>query len=272
MAAEVTGRMSTWQEICASTVLVMSMTQLVIGTALGFFVAQGVLYSSKHLIGWLQRSDARKRILKLPPSLGPAFIGGFTKYATLVGASAAVITLGVWAVGDYLAAQSARGAATADVLESSTAVPVSDAHGSPDVVAAHAPAPRVDRSTAVPVDNVDPYSDPDFKVQRRSHHAGTALSLKETLLQRSEGRARADLLRETQQRLYRSQYDCEAADRASKYLKAGLDVWGFAMWQIRYFPAVSYKGATLPQCKDIKSVVDPSLLHLQSTVAQENHP
>jgi hypothetical protein len=264
--------MSTWQEICASTVLVMSMTQLVIGTALGFFVAQGVLYSLKHLIGWLQRSDARKRILKLPASLGPTLIRGFTKYATLVGASAAIITLGVWAVGDYLAAQSARSAATADVLEPSTAMPVSDAHGSPDVVAAHAPAPKLDRSTAVPVDNVDPYSDPDFKVQRRSHHAGTALSLKETLLQRSEGKARADLLRETQQHLYRSQYDCEAADRASKYLKAGLDVWGFAMWQIRYFPVDSYKGATLPQCKDIKNVVDPSSLHLQSTVAQENHP
>ena len=264
--------MSTWQEIRASTVLVMSMTQLVIGTALGFFVAQGVLYSLKHLSGWVQRSAGRKRILKLPASLGSTFIRGFTKYATLVGASAAVITLGVWAVGDYLAAQSARSAATADVLEPSTTVPVSDAHGSPDEVVGHAPAPRVDGSTAVPIDNVDPYSDPDFKVQRRSHRAGSALSLKETLLQRSEGRARADLLRETQQHLYRSQYDCEAADRASKYLKAGLDVWGFTMWQIRYFPVVSYKGATLPECKEIKSVVDPSLLHLQSTVAQENHP
>ena len=238
----------------------MSMTQLVIGTALGYFVAQGVLYSIKHLIGWLRRTDARKRTLRLAPSLGSTFFAGFTKYATLVGAGAAVITLGVWAVGDYLAAQSARSAATADVLEPSTAVPVSDAHGSAHEVAGHAPA-------AVPVDNVDPYTDSDFKVQRRSGH-----SLKETLLQRSEGKARADLLRETQQHLYRSQYDCEAADRASKYLKAGLDVWGFAMWQTRYFPADSYKGATLPQCKDIKNVVDPSSLHLQSTVAQENHP
>jgi hypothetical protein len=99
-----------------------------------------------------------------------------------------------------------------------------------------------------------------------------ALSLKETLLQRSEGRARADLLRETQQHLHRSQYDCEAADRASKYIKAGLDVWGFATWQIRYFPVDSYTGATLPQCKDIQNVVDPSPSHLQSAVAQENHP
>ena len=250
----------------------MSMTQLVIGTALGFFVAQGVLYSIKHLIGWLQRSVARRRILKLPPSLGSTLIGGFTKYATLIGASAAVITLGVWAVGDYLAEKSARSAAMADVLDPSTAEPVSDSHGSPNEVAGLAPAPKADRSTAVPVDNLDPYNDSDFKVQRRSHHAGTALSLKETLLQRSEGRARADLLRETQQHLYRSQYDCEAADRASKYLKAGLDVWGFAMWQIRYFPVDSYKGATLPQCKDIKNVVDPSPLHSQSTVAQQNHP
>jgi len=250
----------------------MSMTQLVIGTAFGFFVAQGVLYSIKHLIGWLQRSDARKRSLKPSHSLGSTFIGGFTRYAPVVGASAAVITLGVWAVGDYLAAQSAGSAATAEVLEPSTAVPVADAHGSPDEVAGHAPAPKGGRSAAVPVDNVDPYTDSDFKVQRRSHHAGTAVSLKETLLQRSEGKARADLLRETQQHLYRSQYDCEAADRASKYLKAGLDVWGFATWQIRYFPVNSYKGATLPQCKDIKDVVDPSPLHLQSTVAQENHP
>src|SRR6195256_6324291 len=108
MAADVARRMSTWQQICASTVLVMSMTQLVIGTALGCFVAQGVLYSIKHLIGWLQRGNARKRILRLPHSLGSTFIGGFTKYATLVGASAAVITLGVWAVADYLAAQSAQ--------------------------------------------------------------------------------------------------------------------------------------------------------------------
>jgi hypothetical protein len=242
----------------------MSMTQLIFGTALGFFVAQGVLYCIQHLIGWLRRGDARKRILKPTPSLAHTVIGGFTKYAALAGASAAVITLVVWAVGDHLAAKSARSAATADVLESSTAVPVSNPHGSPDEVA--------DRSTAVPVDNVDPYTDSDFKVQRRAHHAGTALSLKETLLQRSEAKARADLLREIQQHLYRSQYDCEAADRASKYLKAGLDVWGFATWQSRYFPMDSYQGATLPQCKDIKEIVDPSSLDLRSTVAQEHHP
>jgi hypothetical protein len=32
-----------------------------------------------------------------------------------------------------------------------------------------------------------------------------------------------------------------------------------------------YKGATLAQCKDIKNVVDPSSLDLQSTVAQTSH-
>src|SRR5260370_6690322 len=250
----------------------MSMTQLVFGTALGFFVAQGVLYSVQHLIGWLRRSDARKGIVEPTPKVGSTLIGGLNKYAALGGLSAAVITLGVWAVGDHLAAKSARSAVTADAVESSTAVPVSNPLGSPDEVAGRAPMPKVDGSTAVPVDNVDPYTDSDFKVQRSAHHARTALSLKETLLQRSEAKARADLLREIQQHLYRSQYDCEAAERASKYLKAGLDVWGFATWQSRYFPMDSYKGATLPQCQDIKEVVDPSSLDLQSTVAQENHP
>jgi hypothetical protein len=72
--------------------------------------------------------------------------------------------------------------------------------------------------------------------------------------------------------MHRSQYDCEAVDRARKYLKSGLDVWGFAIWQVKYFSVDSYKGATLPQCKDIENIVDPSSLDLQSTVAQKNHP
>jgi hypothetical protein len=33
----------------------------------------------------------------------------------------------------------------------------------------------------------------------------------------------------------------------------------------------SYKGATLPQCKDIKNIVEPSELDSRSTVADENH-
>ncbi len=250
----------------------MSMTQLVIGSALGFFVAQGVLYSIRHLIGWLQRSDARKRILRPTPSLGSTLIGAFIKYAAPVGAGAALITLGVWAVGDHYAAKSARSAATADVFRPSTA-PVSDSHGSADQLAGPAAASTGDRSTALAPDPLDPYADSDFKVQRRPHRAGRASSLKETLLQRSEAKARADLLTQTQQHLHRSQYDCEAADRASRYLKADLDVWGFATWQIRHFPMGIYKGATLSQCKDIKEVVDhSSSVHLQSTLAQGKHP
>jgi hypothetical protein len=89
-------------------------------------------------------------------------------------------------------------------------------------------------------------------------------------VQRSESKARADLLSETQQHLHRSQYDCEAAARASKYVKDGLDVWGFASWQVKYFPVDGYKGATLTQCQDIKNVVDPSWANLKSAVAQAN--
>ena len=262
---------TTGQEICASTVSVMSMTQLIIGSAFGFFVAQGVLYSIRHLIGWLQRTDARKRILGPTPSLGSTLIGAFIKYAAPVGAGAALITLGVWALGDHYAAKSARSAATAGAFRASTA-PASDSHGSAGELAGPAAASAVDRSAALAADT-DPYADSDFKVQRRPHRARSALSLKETLLQRSEAKARADLLTRTQQHLHRSQYDCEAADRASRYLKAGLDVWGFAAWQMRHFPMNGYQGATLPECQDIKDVVDhPSSVDPQSSVAQEKHP
>jgi hypothetical protein len=263
--------MSARQELCVSTDFDMSMTQLVMGAALGFLVAQGGLHSLKRLVGWFERGDARERIRRLTPSLGSNFIVGFTKYAAVVGASAAVITLGVWAVRDHLAAKSAPVDAMADVVDAAAAVPVSDLHGAQDEVAALAAASQADRPTAVAADVLDPYADSDFKVQRHPHHAGTAASLKESYLERSEAKARAELLRETHDHVSRSQYDCEAASRAGKYLKAGLDVWGFAAWQTKYFPMDGYKGATLAQCKDIKNVVDPSSLDLQSTVAQTSH-
>ena len=37
----------------------MSMTQLIIGTALGFVVAQSALYGLRHSFGWLQREEVR---------------------------------------------------------------------------------------------------------------------------------------------------------------------------------------------------------------------
>src|SRR5882724_6915622 len=171
MAADVTRRLP-GKRYARGTLSVMSMTQLIIGTALGFFLAQGVLYSIRLLIGWLQRSDARKRILKPTPSLGSAFISAFIKYAAPVGAGAAVITLCVWAVGDHLAEKSARSAATADGFKRSTFVPASDPHGSPNELSRTASVSKVGRSPALTADNVDPYADSDFKVQRRSHRPG----------------------------------------------------------------------------------------------------
>jgi hypothetical protein len=263
--------MAARQELCVSTVFDMSMTQLVMGTALGFLVAQGGLQGLKRLIGWFEHGDSRARLRKLTPSLGSTFIGGFTRYAAVVGASAAVITLGVWAIRDSLAAKSHSSDTMADVFDAPAAVPVPDLHGAQDEGAALAAAPQADRPTAVVATEVDPYADSEFKVEHRPHHAGSAASLKDTFLERSEAKARAELLKETHQHLTRSQYDCEAADRAGQYLKAGLDVWGFAAWQTKYFPMQGYKGATLEQCKDIKNVVDPASLDLQSTVAQTNH-
>ena len=248
----------------------MSMTQLIIGTALGFMVAQGVLYAVKRLAGWLQRDEVRRQIRAVTHAPGPVLVSGFVRYAAPLGMGAALITLGAWAVKDHFAAKAARSAPLADV-EPSGAVVLSDSQSSRDVVATLAPAAQVNPSAAVVVDSVDPYADSDFRLPARPHRAGSALSLKEALVQRSEAKARADLLRETQQQRNRSQYDCEAADRAEKYLKAGLDVWGFASWQLKYFPMERYQGATLPQCKAIKNVIDPSRLDLKSAVAQGNH-
>jgi hypothetical protein len=252
----------------------MSMAQVVIGAALGFIIAEGVLYAIRHLILWVRRDETRRRFRALTNSRESAFIAGFTRYGALVGASAAIITLGAWAVGDYLAAKSARSAAMANTFDPAAAAPApapASQHAS-DEGGGLQPAADVDSTQPAATGSADPYADPDFKVEHPAHRTGNAASLKETLLERSEAKARAELLRETKQHLHRSQYDCEAADRANRYLKAGLDVWGFAAWQFKYFPVNGYKGATLAECKDIKEVVDPSSVDLKSTVAQVSRP
>ena len=246
----------------------MNMTQLIIGTALGFAVAQSALYGLRHSFGWLQREEVRTRIRAMTPLPGPALVAGFIRYAAPIGAGAALITLGVWAVGDYLAARAAPSGTLASALDPATPAGVPPQSAS-DEVGSASPAGNTEPVIAVQPVNVDPYADPDYRVHRRAHRSGNALSLKETLLQRSEAKSRAELLRDMQLHASRSQYDCEAADRAARYLKAGLDVWGFAAWQLKYFPMEGYKGATLAGCKDIPNVVDPTQLDLQSTVARE---
>ena len=246
------------------------MIQLVIGTAFGFLVAQGALSGLRRLVGWLRQGDllARARAMRATPA--PTILSALIRYAAPVGVSAALLTLGAWAVSDYLAAKSARNA-EANLFDSSAAAPVAEQSAPPLRSAALAPAPAPEAADEPPsaVAVQDPYADPQFRVQRKPHRAGAALSLKEKLVQQSEARARNELLRELQQHIHRSQYDCEAAERADRYLKAGLDVWGFATWQVKYFPVDSYRGATLERCRAIKNVVASSL-DLQSAVAQQS--
>jgi hypothetical protein len=245
------------------------MIQLIIGTALGFLAAQSGLYGMRRSFGWLQREEVRTRIGALP---GHVIVGGFIRYAAPIGAGAALITLGVWAVGDYLAAKAARTVALGSTLDATTAAGVVAPQGSAEQAAGGSAPATAEPAVAVQPESADPYVDPDYKVHRTPHRTGRPLSLKETLLQRSEAKARSELLQDMKQHASRSQYDCEAADRAGRYLKAGLDVWGFGAWQLKYFPTEGYKGATLIACKDIPNVVDPSQLNLQSTVAQDGHP
>jgi len=245
----------------------MSMTQLVIGTACGFLVAQGLLYGLGHLAGWLRQGDllARARAVRATPA--PTVLGALIRYAAPVGVSVALLTLGIWAVSDYLAAKSAR-TAEASLFDSSAVAPNTEQSVPPVRAASLTPAAAPEVMEEPAGAPPDPYADPLFKVQRKPHRAGAALSLKETLVQQSEARARNELLHELQQHVHRSQYDCEAADRADKYLKAGLDVWGFATWQVKYFPVDNYRGATLGECRAIKNVVASSV-DLQSAVAQQ---
>lgn len=238
---------------------VVNMIQLIIGAALGTLLGQGLLFGVGRLFSTPQAEDLRNRVPTLPPVRGSALIAGFIKYAGALGACVALVTLGVWAVEDYLGARSAHSASRAHLVEATAQTPppvASNAAGPTEITR---PAPE-EKDSAVSAwdDNSGPYSDPDFKVHRKPHRAGGPLSLKETLVQRSEAQARADLLKEMQQRVSRSQYDCEAAEHADRYLKADLDVWGFSAWQFRYYPTDSYKGATLPQCMQIETVVDHS--------------
>lgn len=246
----------------------MSMARLVIAAAIGFLVAQGVLYGLGWLIGRLRRGDLLARVRAVRAAPAPTTVlGAFVKYAAPVGIGAALITLAVWGVSDYLAARSAR-SAEANLFDSSTAAsaPEQGTQGTPSA-ALTPPAPLEPEETAS--HSRDPYADPAFKVQRLARRLGSAGSLKEKLVQQSESRARNELLRELKQHVQRSQYDCEAAERAVRYLKAGLDVWGFATWQVKYFPVNGYRGATLERCRAIKNVVASSV-DLQSAVAQQN--
>lgn len=244
----------------------MNMTQLIVGAALGFLVAQCAFHGLKRALPWLLREQVRAHIRKLAPASGGDILHASLKYGALAGAAAALITLGVWATGDYFSSKSAR--LSASDVESPTAAPVANAPEAPLRTAELAPGLNPDGSSkAAAADaSLDAYADPDFKV--RHPRGGARLSLKDTLVQRAEAKARAELLAEMRQHQNRSQYDCEAADRAAKYLKAGLDVWGFAAWQVKHFPMDGYEGATLQECQNIKDVVDPSRFDLHGAVAQ----
>jgi hypothetical protein len=233
------------------------MIQLVLGAALGFIIGQAALHGVKQLVGWILRDEVRGRIRRLR---GAALLSAFIKYSWVIGAIGALITIGVWTIGDYVGARSAHRAASANLTNDTPAVPAPETHHSSDepptsTLASNSPA-SPDRT------QLDPYADPDFKVHRRPHRAGASQSLKETLVQRSESRAATQLLAETRDHMNRSQYDCEAADRASRYLRAGLDVWAFASWQVKYFPTQGYRGAQLEACKNIDNLLDSSKSNL----------
>src|SRR5262249_39550565 len=169
-----------WQDTRANTASVMSMIQLVIGAALGFIVAQGPLVGIRHLAGWVQQGDMRERIRALTPESGQAFIDWFNKHAAQLGACAVLITIGIWAVSDFMKSKSADAAATASAVDLQAAAPESPVQLSTREEAKPAPVSAAKPLTVAKTDAPDPYADPNFKVRRHAHRAGSALSLKET--------------------------------------------------------------------------------------------
>ncbi len=242
------------------------MTQTVIGAALGVLLAEGLLQGMK--IVWVRVRRDSIRELFSPERLG--LPDGFVRYAGAVGVAAAVVIFGVWRVADYLAARSAAASARETEVEAAVAAALPEPRVSADKPAEPDAASKAESSTGVAAGAADPYSDSEFVVHRRVQR-GRAANLKDALLRQSEERAGADLLKQTEERGQRSQYDCEAAVHAARYLKAGLDVWGFASWQLKYFPMDAYKGATLPECKSIKYLIDPKRVNVKSAVADRSN-
>ena len=105
----------------------MSMTQLIIGAALGFLIAQGVVSGIRHLVGWLRLGNVRERLGALTPAARQAILDGSLKYAAPLAITAALITLGGWAVSDFLSAKSVHTEVTASAEEPPAAAPMSPA-------------------------------------------------------------------------------------------------------------------------------------------------
>jgi hypothetical protein len=243
------------------------MTQLVIAAVLGFIIGECALVSLKQLARFVPRDQAGMRSRMLSALQGSGLAGRVVRYAIVFTVGAGVFTLTAWAVTNYQAARDAQRAVSASRVSPVVApLPYPDDVSDEDSALTRS----LDRA-AVGVADVDPYADPDFKVPRQPHSAGSSGKLTAILLQRSERKARADLLKETEEHAQRSQYDCEAAAHARKYLQSGLDVWGFAAWQTKYFPRDSYEGATLAQCKTIESRIESVETDPKQTVVAQDH-
>jgi len=140
-------------------------------------------------------------------------------------------------------------------LQRSTLVPASDSHGSPDELRGLFRRPGSSTLQRLRLQR-RPYADSDFKVQRRSHRR-ERLSLKETLLQRSEaqlapncsGDSTAPVPVAVRLRGCRPRRQVLKADLTSGLRSVAES--GTSRWTATRAPCS-------PQCKDIKDIVDHS--------------
>src|SRR6185437_13870000 len=104
--------------------------------------AQAVLHVLNRVMGWIRYGNLGERLRGIRPLRGSAFLGGFVKYASVLGGSAALITFGVWSVEDYLGAKAARSAATLKLPDISAVAPEPDSKPPQEEAAPAAPDPQ----------------------------------------------------------------------------------------------------------------------------------
>jgi len=169
----------------------LSMTQLIFGAALGFLLGEGVLHGLKQSIGC---SSATKCVNGLV-SFVRARNRAHRRFHQVCGCNRgdrALITLGVWGVGDYLAAKSVHRAMSANTSDGGRGGLLTGSAWLSERGYADRFAASGNSATAVRVDNVAPYADPAFKVQRRPQHAATSLSADSGAAVRSKSPGRRD--------------------------------------------------------------------------------
>ena len=237
----------------------MSMTQLVLGCALGFIVAQGLLYGLRRLFGGKARAAAPRptrspcRCPMCAPSSAmprrcspapPSCCSGPGRCRTTCPRSRA--RGGRGEVPDPVVAPRHRQPAS----EPSAAAAPADAEAPPQTASPIRTRTRTSASRIMRAARASRTSSCSVPNRRRARSCWRSCA--STRSARSTTARPPTTRRSTSRRA--SMCGASPPGRPST------------------FPVENYQGATLPQCQQIQSAIDPARMNLKSAVAQSEHP